>query len=263
MYDYHLHSIFSTDSYNNATMTNMCNGAISMGLSGICFTDHIDIDYPNSNEVFPLNDYFDAIKEIAIEYKNKLEVFTGIELGLQPHLKEENQSIAKYTEFDFILGSVHVVDSKEMYNGDFLEDKAEHIGILKYFNELKQCLLQDFDSLGHIDGVRRYLRSGEEVFSFTEYKNEVYEVLDILIKNNKGLELNTSAIRYGLSDFHPIKDILILYKNMGGKIITLGSDAHRPQDIAFEFKNALALLKNLGFKHYCIYKERKPIFLEM
>lgn len=263
MYDFHVHSQFSTDSYSDATMKNICDTAIDKGLSGICFTDHIDIDYPSDEEMFILDDYYESINKMSSYYKNKLSIYTGVELGLQPNLREQNEIISKKPEFDFILGSIHLVNKKELYNGDFLDNNSDHIGIMNYFSDLKQCLFDDFDSLGHIDVFRRYLNSGEKEFSFYKYKEELYEILNILISNEKGLELNTAGIRYGLSDFHPLKDILVLYRELGGKIITLGSDAHRPSDLGYEFKKALSLLKYLGYDYYCIFKKRKPVFINI
>lgn len=265
MYDLHVHSIYSNDSYPSATMENMCNTAISKGLKGICFTDHIDIDYPDNCEMFDFNDYTNSLNEIFEKFHDKLRIYKGVELGLQPHLSEQNKIISSNHSIDFVLGSIHVVNKKELYKGDFLGNDSDHIGILNYFDELKKCLynFDDFDSLGHIDGVRRYLNSGEKAFSYNKYKEELYDVLKILISMGKGLELNTSGVRYGLSDFHPLVDILNLYKSLGGEIITIGSDAHRPDDIGYEFQNALSLLKQIGYKYYCIFKKRKPSYIKI
>ncbi len=265
MYDLHIHSTFSNDAYPSATMENMCNAAINKGLKGICFTDHVDIDYPTDDEVFDFNDYNNTLNEISIKFNDKLSIYKGVELGLQPHLYERNKIISSSSNIDFVLGSIHVVKKKELYKGDFLGNDSDHIGIINYFNELKECLsnFDDFDSLGHIDVVRRYLRFGEKEFSYSKYKEELYDVLKTLVYMGKGLELNTSGTRYGLCDFHPLMDILSLYKKIGGEIITLGSDAHKPDDLGYEFKKALLILKQLGYKYYCIFKKRKPIFIEI
>lgn len=265
MYDLHVHSIFSNDAYPTATMENICNKAICMGLKGICFTDHVDIDYPSDDELFDFDDYCKSLNEISARFNNKLSVLKGVELGLQPHLFEQNKRISSKPNIDFVLGSIHVVNKKELYKGDFLGNDSDHKGILNYFNDLKKCLLSfdDFDSLGHIDVVRRYLNSGEKEFSYIKYKDELNHILKTLVHMGKGLELNTSGIRYGLSDFHPLTDILELYKKLGGEIITIGSDAHRPEDLGYEFSKVSLLLKQLGYKYYCIFEKRKPIFIKI
>lgn len=265
MYDLHVHSIFSNDAYPNATIENTCNAAISMGLKGICFTDHVDIDYPSDDELFDFDDYYKSLNDVSEKFNSKLSVFKGVELGLQPHLYNQNKVISSRSDIDFVLGSIHVVNKKELYKGDFLGNDSDHTGILNYFNDLKKCLstFGDFDSLGHIDVVRRYLNSGEKEFSYIKYKDELYHILKTLISMGKGLELNTSGIRYGLSDFHPLTDILGLYRSLGGEIITIGSDAHRPDDLGYEFNTAFSLLKQLGYTYYCIFEKRKPIFIKI
>ena len=265
MYDLHLHSIYSNDSYPWATMDNMCEAGISKGLKGMCFTDHIDIDYPNNEDMFNIDEYISSINETCHKFKNRINVYKGIELGLQPHLSKKNKDISSNYDFDFILGSIHVVGRKELYGSDFVKDDTDHNGIINYFRDLKECLsnFEDFDSLGHIDGVRRYLNNGEKYFSFEMYIDQLSEVLRMLISMGKGLELNTSGTRYGLSEYHPLTDILHLYKKLGGEIITLGSDAHKPEDIAYEFQDALSLLSKVGFQYYCIFIKRKPVYINI
>lgn len=265
LYDLHIHSIYSNDSYPWSTTSNICEWAVSKGLKGICFTDHIDIDYPDYIEVFDYEKYNNEIDNLISKYNKKIEIYKGIELGMQPHLSEENAVFSSKSGIDFVLGSIHVVDKKELYMSDFLQGRSNHQGILAYFEDLKKSIdaFNDFDSLGHIDVVRRYLINGEEDFKFNIYQDYIAEILKTLIIYGKGIEINTSGKRYGLSSFHPLPEILILYRMLGGEIITIGSDAHRPDDLAYGFSEVLDLLKSLGYKYYCIFKKRKPYFIRI
>ncbi|WP_372995733.1 histidinol-phosphatase HisJ family protein [Lutispora sp.] len=265
MYDLHIHSIYSNDSYPWSTTKNICDSAITKGLKGICFTDHIDIDYPDNTEVFDYEKYSNEIDSLILRYNDKIEIYKGIELGMQPHLSKKNTVFSSKPDIDFVLGSIHVVDKKELYKGDFLQGRNNHEGILAYFGDLKKSIIsfKDFDSLGHIDVVRRYLNNGEGDFQFDLYKDYIADILKTLIINDKGIEINTSGKRYGLSSFHPLTEILVLYKNLGGEIITIGSDAHRPDDLGYGFTEVLDLLKSLGYKYYCIFKKRKPLFIRI
>lgn len=265
MYDLHLHSLYSNDSYPWASMSNVCDAAALMGLKGICFTDHIDIDYPGCVEVPNFEKYSSEIDEMIYKYKDKLEVYKGLELGLQPHLTSENSVFSSKPGIDFILGSIHVVNKKELYKGDFLENKSDEEGISAYFHDLNKSIssFSNFDSLGHIDVVRRYLRNGEKAFKYNKYKDVLVETLKALICMGKGIEINTSGKRYGLSSYHPMTEIIALYKELGGEIITIGSDAHRPEDLAYNFNEVLDLLKSLNYKYYCIFKKREPVFIRI
>lgn len=246
-------------------MYNICKTSIDKGLEGICFTDHVDIDYPGNIEVIDYEKYSSDIDDVILKFKNKIEIYKGIELGMQPHLSKENSLFSSKPDIDFVLGSIHVVDKKELYKSDFLKGRSNQAGIIAYFEDLKKSIssFNDFDSLGHIDVVRRYLINGEGDFQFDLYQDYIADILKSLISMNKGMEINTSGKRYGLTSFHPSTEILKLYKDLGGEIITVGSDAHRPEDLGYGFMEVLDLLKALGYRYYCIFKKRKPVFIRI
>ena len=265
MYDFHTHSHFSNDS--NAPMLAMAEGAKSIGLKGICFTDHVDFDYtnPQLNYEFSYNDYLNELNSIKALVSENFEIYSGLELGLQPHLKEKNEAFLRDKCFDFIIGSIHLVGGKDMYDGSYLDGITHNEAIMNYFRDMQQCVdnFRDFDVLGHLDGIRRYLYKNDSGFSYEVYKGLIHNILSQLINSYKGLEVNTSGIRYGLSSFHPLPDILKLYRFLGGEIITLGSDSHSPGTLGYEFRSAMDLLKDLGFRYYTIFKERKPVFIKI
>jgi len=245
----------------------MADKAKSIGLKGICFTDHYDLEYqsPEINFEFSYDDYIEEIKSLKAYSSEGLEIYTGMELGMQPHLCAENEALLKGRSFDFIIGSIHCVNKKDIYYRAFLEGITESEGIRNYFDDMLQCIegFKNFDILGHLDAVRRYLYNKDDSFSLNLYEELVRNVLSGLVHSNKGIEVNTAGLRYGLSSFHPLPDILKLYRSLGGEIVTLGSDAHSPDNLGYGIKNALSALSDLGFKYYAIYKDRKPIFIKI
>lgn len=260
MYDFHTHSSYSDDS--KSTMDSMIKSATAKGLNGICLTDHLDIDYPNYNIqfTFKYDQYTNEIERLQKEKKYQIQIYKGIELGLQPHILDQNSDFLKDKEFDFIIGSIHCVNKKEMYGLSYLESKSDIEGIEAYFKDLIHCIdnFSDFDVLGHLDVFRRYLKDGEKSFVINKYYDYIEYILKKIVLLGKGIEINTSGKRYGLSSFHPIKDILLIYKECGGEIFTLGSDAHKPEDIGYCFREAKDIAKSIGFNYYSYFKNRKP-----
>lgn len=265
MYDFHLHSHFSTDS--TASMQSMADKARSIGLKGICFTDHYDLEYQSTGIKFEFSydEYLRELNSLKASLSEGLEIYSGMELGMQPHLSGENEALLKGKSFDFIIGSIHCVDKKDTYDRSFLEGITEDEGIRNYFDDMLKCIknFKNFDILGHMDGVRRYLYNKDESFSLDVHEELVRSVLSELVNSNKGIEVNTAGLRCGLSTFHPLPDILKLYRMLGGEIVTLGSDSHSPEYLGYEIKNSLAVLSDLGFRYYTIYKDRKPIFIKI
>jgi histidinol-phosphatase (PHP family) len=265
VYDFHLHSHFSNDS--TASMQSMAEKARSIGLKGICFTDHYDLEYQSTeiNFEFSYDEYLDELNNLKASLPEGLEIYSGIELGMQPHLSTKNEALLKGKNFDIIIGSIHCVGKKDIYDRSFLEGITEDEGIINYFGDMLKCIdnFKNFDILGHMDGIRRYLYNKDESFSLDVYEELIQSVLSKLVHSNKGIEVNTAGLRYGLSTFHPLPDILKLYRTLGGEIVTVGSDSHSPEYLGYGIKNALATLSDLGFKYYTIYKDRKPIFIKI
>lgn len=265
MFDFHIHSEFSDDS--STSLSEHAEAALKLGLNGICLTDHIDIDYANPQTKFELNfpKYMEQLEKQKEIYKNELEIYTGIEIGLQIHVTEENKAYMQNKQFDFVIGSIHCANKKELYGGSFFEGISDHEGIELFFYETLKCLelFTDYDVLGHPDVIRRYLIHGEKGFDFLRYKEYIRTVLLMLIQSGKGIEINTSGLRYDLASFHPMPEIVKLYKELGGEVITLGSDAHAASHIGYAFKDALQLLTDSGFKYYTIFKSRKPVFIKI
>ena len=260
--DYHLHSSFSGDS--DTPMEEMIQAAINKGLKNICFTEHIDIDYPLREDqpvnIFELNadSYLYQLLTMRAKYESRIAIAYGIELGLQPQILRDNLIFARSHEYDFIIASTHVCNGRDPYYSDFYEGRTEEEAYREYFN----CVLENikafhnFDVCGHLDYVVRYGPNKDAAYSYAKYKDVIDPILTWLIENEKGLELNTGAISRGTKDCNPNMDIVKRYRELGGELITVGSDAHAVENIGAHFDRAYEILTECGFRYYCIYENR-------
>lgn len=260
-----MHSQFSSDS--QSPQEDMLRSALEKNLSGICFTDHLDFDYPDEPEAFQLDlpHYKASVLALREKYCRKLTVGFGIELGLQPHLSKVHTAILKQYPFDFVIGSSHVVHGADPYYPSFYEGRSEHEAYLEYFTSILENIraFDGFDVYGHIDYVVRYGPSKNENYTYMEYKDVIDEILKLLIAKGKGIEINTGGFKYGLSHPNPTEEIIARYRELGGEIITIGADAHSPEHVAFDFLKVPAILKAAGFTYYTVFLNRKPEFIKL
>ncbi|HPU63771.1 MAG TPA: histidinol-phosphatase HisJ family protein [Mobilitalea sp.] len=267
--DFHVHSDFSAD--GKARMEDMIKQAIKSGLKTICFTYYMDYDYPKNYGFtfeFDPEDYFNKIELLKEKYKSRIEILAGIELGLQPQVTDAMSRLINAYPFDFIIGSVHVVDHMDPFYPHYWEQISEKEGIYKCFKTIKECceIYNGFNVCGHIDYIIRYAPSSKvnyTEYAYSDYADIIDEILKTLLKHQKGIELNTSGYKYGLGHPHPKTEILKRYKELGGEIITVGSDAHKPEHLCYDFDRAEALLKELGYKYYTVFREGKPVMVKL
>ncbi len=265
LYDTHMHTKFSGDSH--ADPYAIAQRAFDIGLKGICFTDHLDIDYKEEPGLFDLDipAYQKEISQVKEKYRNQLDISWGIELGLQPYLETENQKIISENNFDFVIGSTHVVKQVDIYYPSFYEGRDETECYREYFEEtLKNAQSYvDFDVYGHLDYVVRYGPNQNKFYTYEKYADVIDEILRVLILKGKGIELNTAGFKYGLDHAHPVTPVLKRYKELGGEIITLGSDGHTPEQIAWDFEKVPAILREAGFEYFTVFHKRKPEFVKI
>lgn len=263
--DYHVHSKFSTDS--KAEMTDMIEKAIKLGLKEIMFTDHMDIGFPDKELPFILYypDYSEAINLYKVLYMKKIDVLIGVEMGLQKHIVRDARMFTEFNPFDFVIGSTHVVNGIDLSDPKFYEGKTKKQAYTEYFETvLENAKLHDcYNVYGHIDYVNRYAPYDDKSFTYDEYKEIIDEILKVLVDKGKGLDVNTSGYRYGIGRPYPRIEILKRFKELGGEIITVGSDAHRPEDIADHFDEAYDIIKAAGFKAITSFRNKKPTFIDL
>ena len=273
--DMHMHTWFSTDS--EACPRDMADEAVRKGLKTICFTDHFDKDDLEWGEegIFDVDAYFVEMQKLQEEYAGKLNIRIGIELGLRTYLKDYYEELTKKYPFDLVIGSVHNVPYKKDAEGNILytDPAAEKLFTDRTDKEAYRLMMETtlenvrtsdcFQTLGHLDYVVRYGKSREKEYSYTDYADIIDEILKLLIEKEKVLEVNSAGLKYGLPFAHPHPDVLKRYRELGGEIITIGADAHKPEHIAYDFAKAEEILKSCGFKYYTEFFEQKPVFKQL
>ena len=243
--DYHMHSKYSFDAVQ--TIEQAIEKAISMNISEICLTEHISFDPDDqSYNFFNFTDYEKEINELSHKYKDIIKI----------HLyNNEFNKFFSENNLDFIIGSIHNINGRGLNTN--LRELGSSSTYENYFNEvLKLSSNSDFDVLGHLDLVQRYAFKTYGVYDFNTYKDIIHEILKTIIQNGKGIEVNTSGLKENL--LFPKLEILQMYKDLKGEIITVGSDSHNYNRVGENIENTYNLLKDIGFKYVFTFEKRQP-----
>ncbi len=269
--DYHIHSSCSGDGHN--TMLEMVLASYEKGVRQLCFTDHCDIDHfttgePNPNCFLIRKQMLDMYKSTLPAVPEDMKVFLGLELGEGNHDPAEAKKIAGSEELDFVLGSIHNLKGKpDFYETKYSSDERSQALVDNYMEELLELSLIDcFDVMAHIGYPARYIRKGGErvEISTRTYGDTLTALLKNLIERGKGIEINCSGFRTPPGGGAlPSLDILRLYKELGGEIITIGSDAHRVTNAGVGLAEGFDILRDLGYKYITVFEKRKPSFLKI
>lgn len=264
LFDYHTHTDFSTDGHS--TMDEMVKAAALAGISQIAITDHYDPDYPlpGWGEEFSQHEYNEQLSLYKEKYKNEITLIKGLEVGIQhgATLKKCSDTVNSF-DYDFIIGSFHCAEGFEFAIGGFFNNRSVEEATEAFYKYNYDCLsvYKDYDVLGHINVIDRY---GKYVPSYDGLWDIIEEILKMIIYDGKGIEINTSSFRYGMGDLTtPSSEILQLYYELGGEIITAGSDAHRATDVGDGIEWAYEKMKGVGFRYVTTYNQRKPSFVKL
>lgn len=263
--DQHLHSHFSGDSTEDTRR--IIETAISLGMDGICFTEHQDFDYGYEGLDFTLDydAYFAELTRLKGEYAGRFDVRIGAETGLEPHLSGRLKEFVQKKPYDFIIGSTHLVHGVDPYYPEYFDGITDREGFLRYFEyaleSVKVCT--DFDVYGHLDYIVRYAPQKDKNYSYAAFYEPIDAILKTLIANGRGIELNMGGLVRGMKAPNPSAEIIKRYREMGGEIVTVGSDAHKACDIGCFFENAREILTNAGFEYYTVFRNRRPEFVRL
>ena len=256
MFDYHIHSSVSFDSDSSAL--SIALAAKEKGLKEICFTDHCDYNSDKNKEHNPIdiseyNAVYDSLKVDGLNIKY------GFEFGMTDWNSPELKRMLSHRPFDFVIGSVHFVDGHDPYNLDYWQNKTEREAYLGYLEKILECIRihDDFDVLGHLTYVSRSIHNPtKNLLEYCDYKEICDEIFKTLIQKDKGIEINTSG-KNALGVLLPSYDFVKRFRDLGGKIITVGSDAHAPVRVGEHINDALALAKEV-FGYVCTFDNRIP-----
>ena len=257
--DYHLHTESSDDS--KITMISYAKKAIESGFDEICFTDHTEYAM-KSKIVRGETDYYGKYKELLENFDGNLQVKFGAEFGIQRDNTVFYEKFFKKYPFDFILLSCHTIGGLELYDGAFQKGKTQKEYNEAYYDELLTVVksFKNYSVLAHLDLIRRY---DDTYYSLKQTYPFVSEILKQVIKDGKGIEINTSCFRYNIPDLTPSIDIIKLYKKLGGEIITIGSDSHSLSHFGYKILEVQSQLKELGFKSFCTFEKMVPVYHDL
>lgn len=270
--DYHVHSEYSDDS--TYPLEQVIRDAIGMGMDEICITDHVDygikkdwdageeIAYrgsqPLANVDYPR--YMAALRDMQSRYGDRIRIRVGLEFGIQTHTIPQFRALLTRYPLDFVILSIHQVENQEFWTQEFQHGRTQREYNERYYEELLAVVqqYQGYSVLGHLDLITRYDKQG--VYPFERVRPLVEAILRRVIADGKGIEVNTSSHRYGLTDTTPSVAILQLYRELGGTILTIGSDSHAPAHLGTHIEEARALLRDLGFRQFCTFEQMQPVF---
>jgi len=254
--DYHMHTRFSGDS--GANPEEHIKQAITMDLDEICFTDHRDFDYPIDTFELDTDAYFACLRELQEKYKDQITIKIGVEIGLDmDHVQEINDFI-NASPYDFVIGSIHVIRHTEFYYGEYFKGKTKEEAHREFFEETLRCV-QNFDCfnvLGHLDYIMRYGPYEDKRVDHALYRDTIDEILKTLIQKDKGLEVNTSGYAVNGDCGFPNFDIIQRYYDLGGRIITVGTDSHTSDRVGEHVADVLDHYKQIGFEDVTTFTKR-------
>jgi histidinol-phosphatase (PHP family) len=261
MFDFHMHSRVSFDGH--ASGLEMALAAKRVGLQEICFTDHRDFDPEGvmQNIAFSFDEYSAEYDDLQIP---GLVIRRGMEFGLLPDNQDRFTRDLQKREFDFVLGSVHFVDGKDVYYQDYWEGKTVFQAERRFLEQTLECVQvhTDFDVLAHLTYIGKTTAHPTKTFlRYEAHQQLIDEILMELVRKGKGLEVNTSGVdRCG--GLLPTADIVARFKELGGKIVTVGSDAHTSDRVGQYSFEVCRMLRDI-FGYVCTFEGREPVFHQL
>ena len=265
--DSHVHTAFSSDS--DTPVRDQIERAIALGMKALYITDHQDFDFPEDTYgmsfQFDTASYMNKLEQYKEEYKDRIDLRFGVELGLMATLKERLEAYTEAWPFDYVIGSVHLVRMTDPYYPEFYEGRSSTDAYLEYFEttlenvKLHNCM----DALGHLDYVVRYGPDTPAGYPDHRFDEIIDEILRTIIAKGIALECNTAGLKYGLGFSNPHGNVIRRYLELGGEMITLGSDSHLTEHLGYAFTDIGAFLKDCGVKYQTVFVNRKPEFIPL
>ena len=257
--DYHIHTRFSCDS--ESEMPSVCEAAIARGMREIAFTDHLDYGPDDVLGYFQAVEYLAEIERCRARYGDRLTIRTGIEIS-EPHIfAQETAAVLAEGSFDFVIGSAHYGYGLQCaWKAHFFEQPLRQ-AYEAYFRQIVHLAAEgDFDVLGHLDLVKRDARNFDKPYDGPgPCADMIRAALRSIVERGKGIEINTSPLHKGkgMSETCPSIEILRWYRELGGEILTFGSDAHTPDKVGAHFDVALEMARSVGFTRLARFEQRQ------
>lgn len=262
MIDYHIHTSLSADC--QVPMLKMAQAAQNAGLKQICFTEHIDLNMAEGPDfTVDFGAYAAAIRDVRAQCAG-LEIRMGIEAGLDIKSAPQMRSLLEKQPLDYVIGSQHVVYGLDPYYENVWRQHSRTDIFREYLRVSAESAgeLDDYDVMGHIGYISKFCPHDDKLLRYTDYADEIDMLLKTLIEKGKGIEVNTNGL-YMTPSTMPETAIVARYFELGGEIVTVGSDAHCERVVGHAVPETLETLKAIGFKYVCAFERRTPRFLPL
>ena len=257
--DSHIHTDNSPDGRYSAEL--MCEAALAKGLDILTFTDHCEIDeFLSGNYDTRTVKAYDDYDKVRQQFKNRFTVLSGIEIGQPLFQKDLADRIVSERKYDYILASIHHPHGQMPDIKDIEYDKTDVYSFMEdYFAQLYDIAKWDgCDALAHLTCPMRRIQGKYKInFDYSIIQDATDELLSEIIRQKKAVEINTSGLRQAVGRTMPDENILIRYKQLGGKYVTVGSDAHSPKDIGSGIRDGIEKAKKCGFEQITVYINRE------
>lgn len=261
--DYHMHSKYSFDGHEE--LKAICEQAIQQGMQEIAITDHCDL-YTGRSYTYVLDcpTLYKELIEISEAYQDRIKVRIGVELG-QPQVNpQEAEKFLREYDLDFVIGSIHNMEN-DIDVGDY---HFEELDCYEVYDRYLDWLIElaanyDYDILGHITYPLRYMAKSGYHVDVRRYEEKVRQLYRIVIQRNKGIELNTSGLYQDIQETMPSPEMLKWYKECGGEVITIGSDAHFLKYVGLPIQKGMEIIKAAGFRYITTFEKRIPKFVKI
>ncbi len=247
MIDRHVHTVHSGDS--PAELREMCARAVEVGISDITFTEHLDFTPTDmSYGAFVYERWIEEIAAARDEFAGRLAIRTGVEVDYQARYHSEIEDYLASHKFDYVLGSAHYIDGVIMEDHErYFPGKSVREAYLPYFEAMQVTAETGlFHTIGHIDLCKRHGSRYFGPFVLDDFPGEMTAVLKSVISRGMLIEINTSGLRQAPSETYPALDTLLLYKELGGRRVAIGSDSHKPEHLGFGLQTGMELARQAG-----------------
>ena len=247
--DYHMHTYFSADSEADPKVH--IHTAIAKGLDEICFTDHRDFHYPECPFELDADNYFKELKQLQRQFQQLIKIKIGLEIGLDVEYIDEINRFVNAHDYDYVIGSIHVIHQTEFYEpAAFFINKTKEEAHREFFLNTLECVqtFDCFNCLGHLDYICRYGPYVNKEVEHSLHQDIIDDIFKTLIHKGKGLEVNTSGYKTrGVCGFPNFEQIQRYY-DLGGRIITIGSDSHTSDRVGEHVEDVIKEYQHIGFQ---------------
>lgn len=257
-YDLHTHTCFSCDS--RTSMRAMCRQALVSGLRQIAFTEHVDFVPDDAGRgFFEPAAFLSEVERCRAEFDGQLDVLVGVEIDCYHRFRSEADALVSIVNPDLVIGSLHWAGEELVSVASCSRRPSADELYEEYFQELERmCWGGGFDVLGHLDVVKRHGSGSEGSYEARRYRAFILPILEAIIRHGIALEINTSTLQLPGGEISPDPVIVGWYREMGGDLLTFGSDAHTASGLAAGWSRAVEVARACGFAHWTTFAERSP-----